>query len=342
MGAKDSYIPICVVRGVPSHSGQPPSQLHAASPKCQRQQRAARLSAWKTTRRALSGDLWNGVEDPVAHPAQSKKALSIIGLNVEDHHLGSIEECKTAKEAWDLLEKTYKSKTNARKMQLRQELHSLKMKSEEGGETSQGCGLDVAFSVIEGVSTDEGLVDSGGSQHLTGDKSLFETLEMFGGSGREFTFGDKEILWAEGSGSVQLRCATPTGESLVTLQNVMYVPGVAANLISVSKATEVASVLFKENGNCELEVDGEVVLVARKVKGVYVINRAEKETCFLVKKPETAELWHRRLGHAGYENLAKMVQGDLVEGVGVKPSAFRALKTSVCEPCIMGKQTRLC
>ena len=67
----------------------------------------------------------------------------------------------------------------------------------------------------------------------------------------------------------------------------------------------------------------------------------KEDACFLVKKPETAELWHRRMGHAGYENLAKMVQGDLVKGVGVKPSAFRALKTSVCEPCIMGKQTRL-
>ena len=67
----------------------------------------------------------------------------------------------------------------------------------------------------------------------------------------------------------------------------------------------------------------------------------EADACFLVKKPETAELWHRRMGHAGYENLAKMVQGDLVKGVGVTPSAFRALKTSVCEPCIMGKQTRL-
>ncbi|GAQ92838.1 hypothetical protein KFL_011620050 [Klebsormidium nitens] len=216
---------------------------------------------------------------------KAKKALSIIGLNVEDHHLGSIEECKTAKEAWDLLEKTYKSKTNAKKMQLRQELHSLKMKSEAsesaissvdavlpkllvheqgfekspkekgGGESDSGvayvarrkgkekvhgkdksrgkgpktynCGefvhiarkcskpdrrehkpelkkggkppKGVAFSVIEGVSTDEWLVDSGSSQHLTGDKSLFETLEMFEGSGREFTFGNKGTLSAEGA-----------------------------------------------------------------------------------------------------------------------------------------------
>ncbi|GAQ92387.1 hypothetical protein KFL_010020010, partial [Klebsormidium nitens] len=66
----------------------------------------------------------------------------------------------------------------------------------------------------------------------------------------------------------------------------------------------------------------------------------EKDTCFPVRKPQTAESRHRRLGHAGYENLAKMVQADLVEGVKVKPSAFRALKTLVCEPCMIGKQTR--
>ena len=171
---------------------------------------------------------------------------------------------------------------------------------------------------------------------------------------------------AEGSGTVKLLCETSTGESLVTLQNVMYVPGMAANLVSVSRATAAGAKAVFVGECCQLEVDGEVVLEARKSEGIYVINQAkglvgrttsetggdeevsetvreepEGDACFLVKKPETAELWHRRMGHAGYENLAKMVQGDLVKGVGVGPSAFRALKTSVCEPCIMGKQTRL-
>ena len=59
------------------------------------------------------------------------RRLSIIGLNVENHHQGSIEACKTAKGAWELLVTTYKSRTNARKMRLGQELHSLKMKSGE-------------------------------------------------------------------------------------------------------------------------------------------------------------------------------------------------------------------
>ena len=54
----------------------------------------------------------------------------------------------------------------------------------------------------------------------------------------EITFGDKGVIVAEGSGSIKLRCETPTGESLVTLQNAKYVPAVAANLVSVSKATK--------------------------------------------------------------------------------------------------------
>ncbi|GAQ84379.1 hypothetical protein KFL_001870010, partial [Klebsormidium nitens] len=102
-----------------------------------------------------------------------------------------------------------------------------------------------AFSVVEGVGADKCLVDSGSSQHLNGDKSLFEFLEMFGGSGREFTFGDKGNLWGEGSGSVELSCATPMGDGPVTLQNVMYVLGC---------------------GKPDL---------ARKVKGIYVVDRAE-------------------------------------------------------------------
>jgi hypothetical protein len=47
------------------------------------------------------------------------------------------------------------------------------------------------------------------------------------------------------------------------------------------------------------------------------------------------------MGHAGFENLAKMQQGGLIDEVKVSAEAFRAEKPSVrCEPCIMGKQTR--
>ena len=90
---------------------------------------------WRTTCRGarkskfllISKDLWEGVEAPASHAAKSRRALAIIGLHVKDHHLGTIAACKTAGEAWELLEKTYKSKSNARKLQLRKEMSALKM-----------------------------------------------------------------------------------------------------------------------------------------------------------------------------------------------------------------------
>ncbi len=59
-----------------------------------------------------------------------------------------------------------------------------------------------------------------------------------------------------------------------------------------------------------------------------------------MREAESPELWHRRLGHEGYENLAKMAEEELVSGVRVSGKVFREKKTLVCEPCILGKQTR--
>lgn len=79
----------------------------------------------------ISKDLWEGVEAPTSHAAKSRRALAMIGLHVKDHHLGTIAACKTAGEAWELLEKTYRSKSNARKLQLRKEMSALKMQFKE-------------------------------------------------------------------------------------------------------------------------------------------------------------------------------------------------------------------
>ncbi|GAQ93278.1 hypothetical protein KFL_014110010 [Klebsormidium nitens] len=144
-------------------------------------------------------------------------------------------------------------------------------KLEQNMEGNPSKGL--AFSVIEGVAANDWLVDAGSLQYLTVDKSLSETVEMFGGSGREFLFGDKGTLWAEGSGSVKLLCATSTEDCLVTLQNVVYVSGVAADLIPVSKATAVALVLFKETANFPMKQKSEVAKLTE-----HLIKRLELQT----------------------------------------------------------------
>jgi hypothetical protein len=95
--------------------------------------------------------LWKGVEDPSANPDESQSALAYITLYVKDHLLGTVGACETAKEAWNKLETTYKSKSNGRKLLLKRELDQLK----------KGPGESVSKYVARGENLYADLVATG-------------------------------------------------------------------------------------------------------------------------------------------------------------------------------------
>src|SRR6476469_831845 len=84
----------------------------------------------KMKMKLIQKGLWHAITDATAGnlpaSADSMKALSLIALSVQDHHLQAINACTTAKQAWDVLESTYKGKSLARVLQLRRELVGLK------------------------------------------------------------------------------------------------------------------------------------------------------------------------------------------------------------------------
>ena len=58
-------------------------------------------------------------------------------------------------------------------------------------------------------------------------------------------------------------------------------------------------------------------------------------------KAETAELWHRRFRHLGYNNLETLVRKGMVDGINVSVCDFKAAKSTVYEPCIMAKHHKV-
>ncbi|XP_075077402.1 uncharacterized protein LOC142164119 [Nicotiana tabacum] len=86
-------------------------------------------------------------------------------------------------------------------------------------------------------------------------------------------------------------------------------------------------------------VTGEVVLVAKRYKNIYIADFESLEngdlSC-LSDVDDDAELWHRRLGHASFMLLNKLVTKDLVRGL--PNSSFKNHK--VCGACVIGKQVR--
>nr|XP_009615500.1 uncharacterized protein LOC104108221 [Nicotiana tomentosiformis] len=86
-------------------------------------------------------------------------------------------------------------------------------------------------------------------------------------------------------------------------------------------------------------VTGEVVLVAKRYKNIYVADfeslQSGDMSC-LKAVDDDAELWHRRLGHASFSLLNKLIQKDLV--CGLPNSKFKEHK--VCDAYARGKHVK--
>jgi hypothetical protein len=70
--------------------------------------------------------LWKGVTEPEADADRSAEAKALIGLNVTEQYLGRVVAARNAEQAWDELEKVFRGKTTARKLQLKREVMTLK------------------------------------------------------------------------------------------------------------------------------------------------------------------------------------------------------------------------
>jgi hypothetical protein len=56
--------------------------------------------------------------------------------------------------------------------------------------------------------------------------------------------------------------------------------------------------------------------------------------------PETAYLWHQRLGHQNFDNLNRLVRHNHVKGITLSPTSFYQASKCPCQVCIMSKHNR--
>ncbi|CAA9994150.1 unnamed protein product [Nesidiocoris tenuis] len=187
-------------------------------------------------------------------------------------------------------------------------------------------------------------VDSGATSHMTMRRDWAQEVQPC--EQKEVVVANDEKLTCQGTGDVKI---TLQGGTSKTLQDVMIVPQLAANLLSVSKIVEKGlTVVFSKDGCKVLDhcsVKGDTVATASKFGGVFRLNL---ETGFIGRKQKiedlksaeapkamlSHELWHKRLGHLNRNCMDKLQ--SLVTGVKFsKPKESRP-----CVQCLEGKQSR--
>nr|GEV82071.1 retrovirus-related Pol polyprotein from transposon TNT 1-94 [Tanacetum cinerariifolium] len=107
-------------------------------------------------------------------------------------------------------------------------------------------------------------------------------------------------------------------------------------LLAQLKATVLSNVLFDEKRGTIFNSNKEGVMIALRVRDVYVIDMTSsaQESCFLAKASENLNwLWHKRLAHLNFKTINKLEKQNLV----IRLPLLVYSKDKPCSACEKGK-----
>ena len=150
--------------------------------------------------------------------------------------------------------------------------------------------------------------------------------------------GDGFTLEVKGEGTVLLDVKVNGNEiKQCKLLNVLYVPELSYNLLSVSKAVNAGKVVEFDNDGCNIKDErGRVLASAKRVGNLFYLNNIEKPP----RKHEmnaAEQTWHSRYGHINIDRLNHLRKENMVDGMNYSTSQK---EKTICKPCIDGKHHR--
>ncbi|GJS06293.1 ribonuclease H-like domain-containing protein [Tanacetum coccineum] len=183
----------------------------------------------------------------------------------------------------------------------------------------------------------KGIIDSGCSKHMTGNKAYLAEYQNYNGGPVAFG-GSKGYI--TGKGKIK------TGK--LDFEDVCFVKELQHfNLFSVSQMCDKKNkVLFTDteclvlSSDFKLPDENQVLLRIPRQNNMYSFNienivPSGGLACLIAKATiDESNKWHRRLGHVNFKNLNKLVKGNLVRGLPSK--IFQNDHT--CVACQKGKQ----
>ena len=161
--------------------------------------------------------------------------------------------------------------------------------------------LNVAMiSEIDMASEQSGWwLDCGATIHVCNNREMFKTFEA--ADGEEVQMGNGSRASVSGKGTIELNF---TSGKKLTLLNVLFVPDIRKNLISVDLLDRRGFKISVESGKAILTKNGMFVGKGFACNGMYKmsINKVESASAYMIC---SISLWHRRLGHVSEKTLKK-------------------------------------
>ena len=213
---------------------------------------------------------------------------------------------------------------------------------DENCSDSESTGLVVQHALsADSNAHDQWIIDSGATCHMCNNEAMFSELRALH-SPLNVTLGDGRNLQGVGRGNIVLTMNLSHGKmESCTLHDVLLVPDLAYNLLSVTAASKKGKVTSFSEMRCEIR-DSKSKLVAsgHREGSLYYLDHKGPihQACSSSDCNSSKEsIWHRRFGHLGIQGIQTLAKNKMVSGLDFNWKQ----ESSFCESCVEGKSHRL-
>lgn len=189
------------------------------------------------------------------------------------------------------------------------------------------------FSIHSKI-TNDWIIDSGATSHFSNNIHTFTTMREIDQSVKVANGSSVQV---QGIGECKIQMINEKNvKTKVKLTNVLYVPELNGNFISIMKLSKNKySVSFEEN-KCEIKVNNEQIGVAYLSSNLYILNQEQIHVLNSIQNKQCIHYWHRVLGHRNNEAIKTMINNNLVNGIHMDKCNCQ----NDCEICLKAKMTR--
>ena len=175
-------------------------------------------------------------------------------------------------------------------------------------------------------------IDSASTTHISCDRDYFIEIKNHSES---VYLANGNLLLAIGIGDCRLNLNCGGSVLECTIKDVLYVPEMQGNLLSVHKLVQKGFCVSFDNEGCQIKLNNEIIAIAKSNKCLYKLDLNPKFKHSVRIAKAGLDVWHRRFGHRDLNALKKIDKHNLVEDIKIVNC-----NVDKCETCLLGKICR--
>ena len=178
---------------------------------------------------------------------------------------------------------------------------------------------DVEECMIVSSRKHEWYIDSGASKHMTNNIEILTDINYYNNPSPVY-LGDESVVFAHGEGQSRVRMANGV---CLALKNVLFVPKLVKNLLSVRAMTNQGAQVRFIGDKCMVYKNGKDIEIGRSINGSLYkfITPVVPPTCADVaylSSTQSLDVWHQRYGHLNLGDLKQILKNDnIVKGMKI-------------------------